>query len=73
MRYQTIKGAHAVDYRGFRRAIQVIESGVLPVGLLHTHHFPPEEAAQAIRALELRDDASPAIAITIEPGIPHTP
>ncbi len=66
MRYQTIKGVRAVDYHSFRRAVALIEAGTIPVEKLHTHHFPLEEAAEALRTLIDSGDHG-AISITIEP------
>lgn len=66
MRFQTIRGVRAVDYRSFRQAIRLIESGEAPVERLHTHHFPLESAAEAVRTLIGHGDR-PAISVTIEP------
>jgi threonine dehydrogenase-like Zn-dependent dehydrogenase len=66
MRYQTIKGVRAVDYKSFQQAVRLIESGDVAVEKLHTHHFPLEAAADAVRALTDSADR-PAISITIEP------
>lgn len=66
MRYQTIRGVRAVDSKSFAQAIRLIESGRAPVEQLHTHHFPLESAAEAIRTLA-GQGASPAISVTIEP------
>lgn len=68
MRYQTIKGVRAVDYHSFRRAVQLIESGSVPIERMHTHHFSLEQAAAGIRALSHSGDEG-SIAITIEPGL----
>lgn len=66
MRYQTIKGVRSVDYKSFRRAVQLIESGTVPVEKLHTHHFPLESAWDAVHALAGESDR-PAISVTVEP------
>lgn len=66
MRYQTLKGVRAVDYRSFRQAIRVIESGEVPVERLHTHHYPLEAAGDAVRTLA-EAGLHQAISITIEP------
>ena len=66
MRYQTIKGVRAVDYQSFRQAVRAIESGRVPIERLHTHHFPLEAAADAVRALTNPTERA-AISITIEP------
>jgi threonine dehydrogenase-like Zn-dependent dehydrogenase len=67
MRWQTIKGVRAVDRNSFQQAVRLLESGWLPVERLHTHSFPLEQAADAVRALT--DPAAHAIAITIEPAL----
>jgi threonine dehydrogenase-like Zn-dependent dehydrogenase len=66
VRHQTLKGVRAVDYRSFRQAIALIESGRVPVHRLHTHHFPLEAAAQAVRTLVDAGEHG-AISITVEP------
>ncbi len=66
MRYQTIRGVRAVDYRSFRQAVRLIESGRVPVERLHTHHFPLEEAERAVRTLADSGQHG-AISITVEP------
>jgi threonine dehydrogenase-like Zn-dependent dehydrogenase len=55
-----------VDYRSYQQAIRLIESGRVPIERLHTHHFPLEQAAEAVRTLTAKTD-HPAISITIEP------
>ncbi|MBW2271067.1 MAG: zinc-binding dehydrogenase [Deltaproteobacteria bacterium] len=66
MRYQTIKGVRAVDYHSFQRAVRLIESGRVPIHEFHTHHYPLEAAADAVRALNSPDER-PVIAVTVEP------
>ena len=66
MRYQTVKGVRSVDYNSFQLAVKLIESATLPVEKMHTHHFPMESAAEAVRSLA-GSDSAPAISITIEP------
>ena len=66
MRYQTIKGVRAVDYHSFRQAVSLIESGRIRVDRLHTHSYPLEAAADAVRTL-LHSEDHPAISITVEP------
>ena len=66
LRYQTIKGVRAVDYHSFQRAVRLIESGTVPIHKLHTHHYPLEAAADAVRSLTIPGER-PAISITIEP------
>jgi threonine dehydrogenase-like Zn-dependent dehydrogenase len=62
-----IKGrGRGVDCRSFRQTIALIESGRAPIGRLHTHHSPLEDAARAVRTLTASPDR-PAISITIEP------
>lgn len=66
LRRLTLRGVRAVDHRSFRQAIALIESRRFPLERLHTHHFPLEEAAAAVRRLT-GDGETPAIAITVEP------
>jgi len=66
MRYQTIRGVRAVDYRSFQQAVQLIESRSVPIHRLHTHSYPLEAAADAVRTL-MNGGERPAISITVEP------
>ncbi len=66
MRRLTVRGVRAVDHRSFRQAIGLIESRRLPLERLHTHHYPLEDAALAVRTLTAGGER-PAIAITVEP------
>jgi threonine dehydrogenase-like Zn-dependent dehydrogenase len=66
MRYQTIKGVRAVDFRSFQQAVRLLEAGTVPVHLMHTHHFPLADAATAVRTLVDGGD-HPAISVTVEP------
>ena len=66
MRYLTLRGVRSVDYRSYQRAVRLIEEGGVPVEALHTHHFPLEEAAQAVETLSRAGDHQ-AISITLEP------
>ena len=43
-----------------------VAAGTVPIERLHTHHFPLEAAADAVRTLTAAGDR-PAISITIEP------
>jgi threonine dehydrogenase-like Zn-dependent dehydrogenase len=55
-----VLGAIGVTSTGYRAAIRLIESGRVPVAAMHTHDFPLEDAALAIRTLarEVEGDAS---------------
>jgi threonine dehydrogenase-like Zn-dependent dehydrogenase len=66
MRYQTIKGVRTQGFPSFRQAVQLIESGRVPVERMHTHHFGLEEAAEAVETLA-EAGRHEAISITIEP------
>jgi threonine dehydrogenase-like Zn-dependent dehydrogenase len=65
MRYQTLRGVRAVDYRSFQLAVRAIEAGRVPVERLHTHRFPLADAALAVRTLTAPERS--AIAVAIEP------
>ena len=67
VRMLEIRGVRAVDYASFQQAIRVIERGLAPVERLHTHEFPLERAADAVRTLT-GEAGSGAIHVTIEPG-----
>jgi threonine dehydrogenase-like Zn-dependent dehydrogenase len=47
----TIKGAFGVTWRAYESAIRLIESGRVPLGRMHTHDFPLEQAELAIQTL----------------------
>ena len=66
MRYQTVIGVRTVDYHSYRQAVRLIESGSLPVERLHTHHFPLEQAADAVQTL-VQAGKHQAVSITVEP------
>ena len=51
LRQVTVKGVLGVDYHSFRRAIDVINSGAVPLEQMHTHAFPLDQAEQAIATL----------------------
>ena len=65
VRTLTVRGVRAVDHQSFRLAVRLLESGRVPLERLHTHHFPLDRAAEAVRTLT--DPAAEAIAVTIEP------
>lgn len=56
----TVKGAIGVTSTGYRQAIDLIESGTIDFGPMHTHDFDLEDAELAIRTLarEIEDDES---------------
>jgi len=68
VRMLEIRGVRAVDYASFQQAIRVIERGLAPIERLHTHEFPLERAADALRTLT-GETGSGAIHVTIEPGL----
>ena len=51
MKEITVRGAMGVTSSGYTSAIRLIESGRVPLALMHTHDFPLEDAALAIRTL----------------------
>ncbi len=51
MKEITVKGVIGVTSSGYRKAIQLIESGTVPVEKMHTHNFELEQADLAIRTL----------------------
>ena len=51
MKEITIKGAIGVTSSGYRKAIDLIERGTVPIEKMHTHNFALEEAELAIRTL----------------------
>ena len=51
MKEINIKGAIGVTSSGYKAAIRLIESGRVPLELMHTHDFALEDAALAIRTL----------------------
>ena len=68
LRQVTVKGVLGVNYASFRRAIDVIVSGAVPLERMHTHAFPLENAEQAIATLA-GDTGEAAINVTIEPWL----
>ena len=68
LRQVTVKGVLGVDYSSFRRAIDVIISGAVPLERMHTHAFALEDAEQAIETLAGATGEA-AINVTIEPWL----
>ena len=56
----TIKGVIGVTSSGYKKAINLIESGTAPLGMMHTHNFDLREAERAIQILarEIPDEES---------------
>ena len=67
MKELTIRGAIGVTSRGYRQAIRLIESGRVPVALMHTHDFPLAEAELAIRTLAREIPGESSIHSTLLP------
>jgi threonine dehydrogenase-like Zn-dependent dehydrogenase len=67
MKELTIRGAIGVTSRGYRQAIRLIESGRVPVELMHTHDFPLAEAELAIRTLAREIPGESSIHSTLLP------
>jgi len=55
-----ILGAFGVTSSGYKKAIDVIQAGKVPLHKMHTHEFPVEQAELAIRTLarEIPNDES---------------
>ncbi len=51
MKEITVRGAFGVTSSGYRKAIRLIESGRVPLELMHTHDFALADAELAIRTL----------------------
>ena len=56
----TIKGVIGVTSSGYQKAIDLIESGLAPLEMMHTHNFDLREAERAIQVLarEIPDEES---------------
>ena len=56
----TIKGVIGVTSSGYKKAIDLIESGTAPLEMMHTHNFDLREAERAIQILarEIPDEES---------------
>lgn len=63
----TIKGVLGKSSDAFRRAIRLMESGSLPVEILHTHTFPLEDAAKAIQTLSGEMEGEQPICVSLAP------
>jgi threonine dehydrogenase-like Zn-dependent dehydrogenase len=67
MKELTIRGAIGVTSSGYRQAIRLIESGRVPIELMHTHDFPLAEAELAIRTLAREVPGESSIHSTLLP------
>jgi threonine dehydrogenase-like Zn-dependent dehydrogenase len=67
MKELTVRGAIGVTSRGYRAAIRLIESGRVPVGLMHTHDFALADAELAIRTLARQVPGDSSIHSTLLP------
>ena len=56
----SIKGAFGVTSRSYRSAIRLIESGRVPLAMMHTHDFALEDAERAIQTLAGESPGRPA-------------
>ncbi len=68
----TVKGAFGVDSAANKRAIQIIESGAVPLEKLHTHTFGLDEVDVAIETLAEDRGDRPAIHVSVHPGLDYT-
>jgi len=64
----TLKGAIGVTSSGYQSAIQVIESGKVPMAAMHTHNFKLEEAELAIKTLAREIEGQESIHSCLIPG-----
>ena len=67
MKEITVRGAIGVTSSGYRSAIRLIESGRVPLELMHTHDFALEDAELAIRTLAREIDGDESIHSTLVP------
>jgi threonine dehydrogenase-like Zn-dependent dehydrogenase len=67
MKELTIRGAIGVTSSGYKQAIRLIESGRVPIELMHTHDFPLAEAELAIRTLAREVPGESSIHSTLLP------
>jgi threonine dehydrogenase-like Zn-dependent dehydrogenase len=63
-----VRGVFTVDSASYRRAIRLIESGVVPFARMQSATFRLSEAEDAIRRLAGLDGKPPAIHVAIKPG-----
>jgi threonine dehydrogenase-like Zn-dependent dehydrogenase len=64
----TIRGARGVGSDAYRRALDMIASGRLPLHRLRTHTFGLSEAAQAVEVLAGKVSGELAVNVVISPG-----
>ena len=64
----TVQGAIGVTYGAYQRAIQLIESGRIPLAKMQTHVFPLREAERAIRTLAGEFPEERAVHCALLPG-----
>jgi len=65
----TMRGVFTVDSASYRQAIQLIESGTVPLNKFRTTKFALEDAEAAILRLAGSDGLPPAIHVVIQPGL----
>ena len=68
MKEITIKGAIGVTSSGYRSAIDLIESGSVPVEKMHTHDFDLVDAELAIKTLARQVPGDESIHSCLVPG-----
>jgi len=64
-----LRGAIGVTSSGYRRAIDLIQSGRHPIERMHTHEFPLREAELAIRTLAREIPGEESIHSCLLPGL----
>jgi threonine dehydrogenase-like Zn-dependent dehydrogenase len=65
----TIKGVKNADYRSFKIAIKLIESGKHPLEKMHRHSFGLSSLEQALMTLAGRVPGENAISVSINPAL----
>ncbi len=62
-----VQGALGVDFKGYKPAIRIIESGRYPLEKMHTHTLPLEKAEYGIKLLAGQIAGEEAIHIALKP------
>ncbi|MBT3534248.1 MAG: zinc-binding dehydrogenase, partial [Rhodospirillaceae bacterium] len=69
MKEITIKGVIGVTSTGYEKAINLIESGIAPLAMMHTHNFDLREAERAIQVLAREIPNEESIHSCLIPGL----
>jgi threonine dehydrogenase-like Zn-dependent dehydrogenase len=65
----TMRGVFTVDTKSYKQAIELIESGAIPLEKLRSEKFALEDAEAAIGRLAGTDGLAPAIHVVIQPEL----